>query len=166
MSSDAHRLTPKVASLKTLDDLKQPWTGFADSNSFWANTQRYSFTKLCNELFKMELLRRLDDEGSSIVTLSTNPGMVKTEGSIITYPWALQPMVRLFGLTPSDGAKSALFAASSPEVRGDLEKYKGAFLTYDTSIKQTTAQARDETLAKDLWAVTQDVVDKILAGLM
>ena len=166
MSSDAHQMTPKIASLKTLEDLNTPWQGFADSNAFWAQTKRYSFTKLCNELFKIELVRRLNEEGSNIITLSTNPGLVKTEGNLLSWPWMLKPLVLALGSTPSNGAKSALFAASSPAVKNDRKKYIGAYLTADTSVKQTTAQARDMKLAGDLWNLTQDIVDKILAGQM
>ena len=159
-------MTPKIASLKTLEDLNTPWQGFADSNSFWAQAQRYSFTKLCNELFKIELVRRLNEEGSKIITLSTNPGLVNTEGNLVTWPWLLKPLVIVFGATPRSGAKSALFAASSPAVKNDRKKYIGAYLTADTTVKQTTAQARDMKLAGDLWNLTQDIVDKILAGRM
>ncbi|TKA63257.1 hypothetical protein B0A49_09162 [Cryomyces minteri] len=149
MSSIAHSITPKLAGLKTIEELNIPWHGYK-STGFLAQMKRYSFTKLCNELFKVELQRRLDAEGSNIVTISTHPGMVKSKNSIDSAPLVFKLLITRFGKTLTGGATSALFAASSPQVRRELQKYKAAYLTSDATIKHASAQARDMKMAGDL----------------
>jgi hypothetical protein len=67
-------------------------------------------------------------------------------------------------ISTASGAHSALFASTAPEVRKEDPKYRAAYLDSDTSIKQSSAVARDKNLAADLWTLTQSVVDKALKG--
>ena len=90
------------------------------------------------------------------------PGLVASEGSLASYPWYLKPLIRSFAISVKTGAISALFAATSPEVRRHVEEYKAAYLTTDGSIMKTTAQATDAGLAAELWSLSEEIVAKIM----
>ena len=164
MSSSAHYLCPKISKLRSVGDLNRPWPGFEISNSFWAQVKRYTFTKVLNQLFTIELQRRLDEERADVMALSADPGFVATEGSIVTWPWLLQPFARIFAASEASGAKSALFATTSADVKKDAAKYKAAYLDAWGWIGRPSAQAKDAQLAGDLWKLTRDIVDHSLAG--
>ncbi|MCJ1400500.1 hypothetical protein MMC11_003706 [Xylographa trunciseda] len=166
VSSEGYRGCPKLAGLKTLEQLNAPYHGYQTAKGFYARVIRYAYTKLLNQLYKIELQRRLNAENSSIVVISVMPGMVATRGSFVTYPWWLKPIFHLFTISATAGAVSALFAATSPEVRQDVEKYKAAYLTVDGSVLKTTAQATDPKLAEDLWGLSEEIVGEIMDGKM
>ena len=164
MSSAAYSLCPKLPGLKTLDQLNAPYPSYQTAKSFYGQIVRYAYSKLLNELYKVELQRRLNAENSSTIVVSVMPGMVATEGSFVTYPWYLKPLFRAFAVSIKAGTISALFAATSPEVRRDEEKYKAAYLTTDGSVIETSAQATDAGLAEDLWGLSEEVVGEIMDG--
>ncbi|MCJ1377607.1 hypothetical protein MMC17_000702 [Xylographa soralifera] len=164
MTSEAYSFCPKLPGLKTLEQLNAPYSSYQTARSFYGQVVRYAYSKLLNELYKVELQRRLIAENSSTIVMSVMPGMVATEGSFVTYPWYLKPLFRALAVSITAGTISALFAATSPEVRRDVEKYKAAYLTTDGSVMKTTAQAIDARLAEDLWGLSEEVVGKIMDG--
>jgi hypothetical protein len=166
MSSEAIRIAPTIKSLATVEDINAPYPSFTTARGFLADTKRYSYTKTLNELFKIELKRRLITEAPGILVISTHPGLVNTETATDTYPFLIKPVARFFGITPAAGAHSGLFAAGAVEPRSQFDKYNGAYLNSNTAILDTPAQAKDPRLASQLWTLTQDIVDKILAGEM
>jgi|ERR1700728_2657202 NAD(P)-dependent dehydrogenase (short-subunit alcohol dehydrogenase family) len=166
MSSRAESACPKIAGLKTLEQLNNPFPSYQTSTSFLGRCARYAYTKACNELFKIELQRRLDAEGSSIVVLSVHPGVVKTENCMESIPWYFRYILMSGAVHSNTGATSAVFAASDLRVRKELRAYKAAYLDSDTTIRKASAQGRDMKLAGDLWSLTTHVVDKILTGKM
>jgi len=164
MSSVGHTLCPKIAGFQNLSQFAKPFPGYDTDKGFYADCKRYFFSKLCNELFKLELQRRLQESCPNIIVLSAHPGFVATENSLTTWPWLLKPLVKPVMISTASGAHSALFASTAPEVRKEDPKYRAAYLDSDTSIKQSSAVARDKNLAADLWTLTQSVVDKALKG--
>ncbi|MCJ1437287.1 hypothetical protein MMC27_006673 [Xylographa pallens] len=166
MSSAAYSFCPEIPGLKTLDQLNAPYPSYQTAKSFYGQVVRYAYSKLLNELYKVELQRRLSAENSSTIVMSVTPGMVATEGSFVTFPWYLKPLVRALAVSITAGTTSALFAATSPEVRRDMEKYKAAYLTTDGSVMKTSAQATDAGLAEDLWGLSKEVVGEIMDGRM
>lgn len=60
-----------------------------------------------------------------------------------------------FILTPEWGSYTSLFAATSPIVRANPEKYKGAYLVPYGKIGKPNANARNEQFAKDLWETSE-----------
>ena len=166
MSSSAQAFCPKVGSIRTLEILNDPWPGFATSTGFIAETKRYSFTKLLNELFKVELQRRLSAEGSTITVLSMDPGFIATENGVASFPILLKPLVWLFARSPSDGATSTLFATTAIEIKKEPEKYKAAYIGSSASMDRSAAQARDLRLAEEAWMLTREIVDKVIAEEM
>ena len=164
MSSDAIMFSSHVASLSTVEQLNAPWKEFAASNGFVAQTKRYAFTKLLNELFKIELQRRLDSEGANILAISMTPGMVATENSVNAHPWYLKPLPLLLGRDLLGGATSGLYAATATDVKNNRQKYKAAYLRETGKIGKAPGQSKDAKLAGELWALTRHIVDKESAG--
>lgn len=166
MSSRAESACHNIAGFKTLEQLNHPFTSYQSSTSFLGQCERYAYTKACNELFKMELQRRLDAEGSTIIVISVHPGVVRTENCMESIPWYLRHVLMSWAVQPSIGATSALFAATDLGVRKNPGRYKAAYLDSDTSIRRASAQSRDLKLAGDLWSLTRSIVNKISAGEM
>jgi rhamnogalacturonyl hydrolase YesR len=61
-------------------------------------------------------------------------------------PWPLQGLIKLFMITPEEGARTTLYCATAPEVADETGLY------YDKCHPKTPSRAaRDETLAAELW---------------
>jgi NAD(P)-dependent dehydrogenase (short-subunit alcohol dehydrogenase family) len=74
----------------------------------------------CNILYSCALQRRLAND--NIRCLSLHPGVINSElmrGPITSYGFLgslVQKLARFIAMTPFDGAKTQLYAATSPEV--------------------------------------------------
>src|SRR5258705_10073768 len=102
----------------------------------------YGQSKLCNILFTYELARRLT--GSTITTNCLHPGAVATRlgqnnGRIAT---ALTKVLAPFFRTPEGGADTAVYLATSPEVRTTSGGYfanrraiRSSRITYDPAVQ-------------------------------
>lgn len=103
----------------------------------------YGVGKLANVLFTAELGRRL--AGTGVTTYALHPGVVATE-VWRSVPWPLQGLIKLFMITPEEGARTTLYCATAPEVAGETGLY------YDKCRPKTPSRAaRDEALAQELW---------------
>jgi hypothetical protein len=65
-------------------------------------------------------------------------------------------------LTPIEGATTALFAATSPTVWAEREKYKGAYLIPPGLIEEPVGNGQDAKLARELWVTSENVVKDVL----
>jgi|ERR1035437_243318 NAD(P)-dependent dehydrogenase (short-subunit alcohol dehydrogenase family) len=113
----------------------------------------YAQAKLANILFASELSRRL--KGTNVTSNSLHPGVVHTKfaqsGSAIS-----SFFYNVFGFlmeTPAQGARTSIYAASSPEMEGVTGKYLSA-----RKITKPSAEALDEAVAKKLWDVSAKLV--------
>jgi retinol dehydrogenase 12 len=103
----------------------------------------YEVSKLANVLFSAELARRL--EGSRVTTYSLHPGGVASD-AYRRIPWPFRKLVTMGMLTNEEGAKTSLHCALSDEAGRETGLY------YDKSrVREPSALARDQALAKDLW---------------
>ncbi|XP_044724160.1 short chain dehydrogenase domain-containing protein [Hirsutella rhossiliensis] len=109
-------------------------------DSCLGQARRYGTTKLANILFATELQRRMDVEPGNIISLSLNPGPVKTEGAA------------------GAGARTTLFAAAADEVRENSERWKGRFLDGPGRVKSPSRRAQDVVAARNLWSITAAAV--------
>lgn len=133
----------------------------------------YSQTKAMNILFAKHLARLLKEENSStlrershfsytpcsqhhhlhvdVIVNAVHPGFVSTPGSSKFMPlgflWRFA--VKLFSKSTEDGARTPIFAASSPAAAG----YSGEYLVNDKPTAPMK-QLLDPQLASDLWAAT------------
>ncbi|CDO73677.1 hypothetical protein BN946_scf185015.g5 [Trametes cinnabarina] len=135
-------------------------------NHIYSDMHRYALSKLANILFAKELQARLDVQDLHIIVLSITPGSVNTEG-IYKDPSLKLPVIgpllklifpRIF-LSPTEGAYTSVFAAASPVVRAERDRYKGAYLEPPGKLAIPPApQAESKKLAEELWNTTEAIV--------
>ena len=103
----------------------------------------YGVSKLANVLFSAELARRL--EGSGVTTYSLHPGVVASE-IWKRVPPPFRGLMKLFMISPEEGAKTTLYCAASAEAAAESGLY------YDLCRpKRPSRLARDAALAGELW---------------
>ncbi|MBW3582552.1 MAG: SDR family oxidoreductase [Euryarchaeota archaeon] len=130
VASQAHR----HVSLDPDDPLAQ------HSGSDWRQYQR---SKLMNVLFTRELAKRL--EGTGVTANCLHPGVVATD-LFRSLPGFLEPVVKLFLITPETGARTSLYLATSPEVQDVSGRY---FIRWKP--RTPSRAARDDAMARRLW---------------
>ena len=65
---------------------------------------------------------------------------------------------RLTFMNVVDGSYTVLFAAAAPEVRKEVDRYKGAYLIPIAKLSTPSPQAQNEELAQELWDTTERFV--------
>lgn len=123
-----------------------------------------AITKLANVLFTRELQSRLDAENLPITCISVHPGIVSTEGprnAVKTgiFAYLIKLFLATLGLTPLQGAYTTLFAATSPNIKAEPEKYRGSYVQPFNRLAEVSAYAKDKQLAEDLWACSEEVAE-------
>lgn len=109
----------------------------------------YSRSKLANVLFALELQRLAGDR---LLSLVVNPGATAT--SIIgpgAFTRPLTAFMRLALKSPEKGALPSLYAATAPGVSG------GLYVGPGPRVLTPSARARDESLARRLWNVSEEL---------
>ncbi|MBD7966614.1 SDR family oxidoreductase [Paenibacillus gallinarum] len=109
----------------------------------------YSQSKLANILFTRELAERL--QGTNITVNALHPGAVGTNIGInrtTGFGTAIMAMVRKIPsfLTPEEGARTAIYLAVHPEVKGITGEY-----FYEQEIQELKPNALDKETATFLW---------------
>ena len=70
--------------------------------------------------------------------------------------------MKLFFMTPDEGAYNSVIAAASSVVRDQPELYKGAYLEgYKGKISTPSKAAQDAELATDLWTTTESFLGSV-----
>jgi NAD(P)-dependent dehydrogenase (short-subunit alcohol dehydrogenase family) len=114
----------------------------------------YNQSKLADVMFTYELARRL--QGAGVTATVLHPGVVRTGFGSEDPSWmfkVLVPFWRPFMKTPTDGAATSIYLASSPKVEGVTGMY------FANSKPQTSNKAAyDETAAARLWQVNAGLV--------
>lgn len=116
----------------------------------------YSRSKLANLLFTCELARRL--EGSGVTVNSLTPGIVRTNlGRHVHVPALAKPLFHLLSRalfkSPEQGAETAVFLASSPDVDGVQGKCFA-----DCRPQVLLDKATDQDMASKLWDMSEIMV--------
>jgi len=139
VSSDAH-----TAAKLDLDD--------PNLEHGWSSWRSYSNSKLANILFTRELARRLD--GTGVTANCLHPGVVRTG-----FGRDARPLMRIgitiakpFMLSPERGADTIVYLASSPDVAASTGGYY-----VKRQLREPSQAARDDGLARRLWAVSEDL---------
>jgi len=169
VASAAHFRAPPATKFETIDDFRETCGSEASVNTFITKMARFGHAEVARILFAKELQRRWDIAGIPALSISLHPGEVATEGA--------ERLVRKFGglaagliwllagvlmMTPQQGAITQLFAATSPDVRKEADKYKGQYLVPYGRVAQPSEVARKPELPGQLWALTERVVQEIL----
>jgi NAD(P)-dependent dehydrogenase (short-subunit alcohol dehydrogenase family) len=115
----------------------------------------YRASKLANLYFTYELARRL--RGSGVTVNALHPGTVATHFGLDEPGWfrTVKRLIRPFLRTPHEGARTAVYLATAPEVEGvsggyfvDCRRVRSAPRSYESG-----AQARLWTLSDRLTAL-------------
>lgn len=144
VSSDAHN-----GSTIDFNDLQ--------STNGYGGMRAYGQSKLANILFTKELARRL--EGTGVTVNAVHPGVVRTgfgrnSGGLTSALFAVFHVVgRPFTLSPSQGAETSVYLASSP----DVEDISGEYFI-KKQVADSSAAARDAEAAKRLWEVSEELM--------
>jgi NAD(P)-dependent dehydrogenase (short-subunit alcohol dehydrogenase family) len=120
----------------------------------YSGQRAYSQSKLANILFTNELARRL--QGTGVTANSVHPGVVRTNfGSEDQAGFfrIISPLVRPFLKTPTQGASTPIYLASSP----DVEAITGQFFA-NRKPKIANKAAGDQAVTARLWRVSSDLV--------
>jgi len=156
LSSLAHRSSraalPDVRFQK-IEDFNEEFP-----DDVYPDWSRYSLTKLANVLWMRELQKRIDALGARITCMPVNPGTVNTFASRTPFPIIAGILFALFFDTPEVGAYTPCFAAASPEIRANPDRYKGAFIDPVGLITEPSENARNNKLAKELWETTESIL--------
>jgi NAD(P)-dependent dehydrogenase (short-subunit alcohol dehydrogenase family) len=120
------------------------------SERAYSGFQVYGRSKLCNILFTRELARRL--QGSGVTANSLHPGFVATRfgdrsGGLLQ---AVMPIAKLGAISPSKGAETIVYLASSPEVASVSGLY-----FYRDKPETPSPEAQDDNAATRLWAESE-----------
>ena len=121
-------------------------------------TRAYAQSKLANILFTKELDRR---HGTELTTNCLHPGVVGTslankKGKLITK--AIWSMYKPFARSPTTGADTSVYLASSPEVR----EVSGRYFNPSQCLVKPSPTARNEQLARRLWEYSAQAVHEFL----
>ncbi|TXH03743.1 MAG: SDR family oxidoreductase [Nevskiaceae bacterium] len=120
---------------------------FTDPSRHRSGMHAYGQAKLANLLFTRELARRLKNTGVTVNAF--HPGAVATD-IYRQLPGFLQPLIRLTMLTPAQGADTAVWLATAPE----LAKVSGEYFIKRKQ-KAGSALSRDAELARQLWQISE-----------
>jgi len=114
----------------------------------------YGRSKLANLYFTYELARRLEEEGMGVTVNAMHPGFVRTNMAA-NNGWLVRlflPLVHLNSLTPEEGAHTAIYLASSPDVEGVTGKY----FVREQEVPSDPV-SYDESVAARLWQVSEEM---------
>jgi len=165
MSSSGHEWAPtltEITSYPDLDCTHQP--------GIQNGLGRYGLTKMAAIWFTGELQRRFNEEKTNIVVTAVDPGAVATDGFKLFFgknvPWPVSSFLWFisgFILSPPEvGAYAVMFTSSSSVVSGEPDKYKGAFIMPPNKIAVPKGQGSDAGLARQLYDVSEKVIDQVL----
>jgi NAD(P)-dependent dehydrogenase (short-subunit alcohol dehydrogenase family) len=120
----------------------------------YAGQAAYSQSKLANVMFTNELARRL--VGTGVTANSLHPGVVRTNFGAEDQPWLFTVASRLvlpFLKTPTQGAETSIYLASSP----DMDGVTGQFFA-NKKVKTANKVAYDPAIMARLWQASADLV--------
>ena len=117
-----------------------------DGHRLYQPAAFYAQSKLANALYAKELSRRL--RGRGICVNSADPGAARTR---LDQGWR----ARLFARTPARAAATQALLAASPRAEGITGEYWA-----DCNVQRGNALLEDAVLAKRLWDVSQEILER------
>jgi NAD(P)-dependent dehydrogenase (short-subunit alcohol dehydrogenase family) len=120
----------------------------------YSGQRAYNQSKLANVMFTYELARRL--EGTGVTATALHPGMTNTAFSAEDPDRKMAPIivaVRPFMKSPRQGADTAVYLATSPEVDGVSGQYFAK-----RKAKKSHESSYDQATTSRLWEVSTDLV--------
>ncbi len=118
----------------------------------------YSQSKLANILFTRELALRVKDMGITVNCL--HPGAVATSMGVdrnTGFGKTITGLLKYIFLTPEEGARTAIYLATSPKVSNTTGKY-----FYKGQMAKTSKAAKSKKAAKRLFELSEQLTDEHL----
>jgi len=138
--------------------------GNLDAAKGFAMGRAYSQSKLANLLFAYELHRRLDAAGAGLLSVAAHPGWAATEMEIRPPGERRRPVEAVLHVLtmhlaapPAQGARSALYAATAPQVRGGDYIGPRSGLRGPPAPVRSSDRSHDPELARRLWQVSEQM---------
>jgi retinol dehydrogenase 12 len=131
VSSDAHYAAKGI----DFDALRRPARGITGMHE-------YSVAKLCNVLFTQELARRT--AGTGVTAYALHPGVVASD-IWRRVPWPVRPLITRRMLSVTEGARTSLYCATSPDVAADSGKF------YERCAERVPSAVATPELGRVLW---------------
>ncbi|MEW6776080.1 MAG: SDR family oxidoreductase [Bdellovibrionota bacterium] len=116
----------------------------------WNGWLQYCTTKLENILFTLELAKRI--QGTGVTANSLHPGPVNSGFAVGEVPAALHRIAQFFMISPQEGAKTSLYAATSPEMEGVTGRYLAK-----SRIAKEARKAQNAQAAARLWQISEEL---------
>ena len=107
----------------------------------------YNQSKLASMLFSYELARRL--AGTGVTANVLEPGFVKTSMAV-PFPFRLFSAMRV---SAGQGAQTAIYLASSPDVEG----VSGKYFSHKGVETKSSKVSYDESIARRLWQISAEL---------
>ena len=124
----------------------------------YSGQRAYNQSKLANVMFTYELSKRL--EGTGVTATALHPGMTNTAFSAEDPALGLLVgLLRPFMQSPAQGADTAVFLASSPDVEGVSGGYYAK-----RKPKGSHASSYDGATTARLWQISADLVGLSIGG--
>jgi NAD(P)-dependent dehydrogenase (short-subunit alcohol dehydrogenase family) len=115
----------------------------------WDSMKAYAQSKACDRLLTWAMARRL--EGSRVTANAMAPGLIVDTGLYRnTPPQVMEQLRKRGGRTPADGADTAVWLASSP----DLEGVSGKFFE---NRKEIPCSFRNREAEERLWSICESL---------
>jgi NAD(P)-dependent dehydrogenase (short-subunit alcohol dehydrogenase family) len=128
------------------------------SEKRYATMDAYGRSKLANILFTRELAARLDSTG--VTVNAVHPGPVRSgfgmDGDMGGLMGLGNRLIRPFEISPSLGAKTSVYLATSPEVEGETGGY-----WVRRKPGNMSRQARSNAQAQRLWSESTRLLDSV-----
>ncbi|KDQ22191.1 hypothetical protein PLEOSDRAFT_1094912 [Pleurotus ostreatus PC15] len=158
VASEAHKMTPSPSTIRfhAKEDLSPDYT-----RRFLSNFLVYCYTKFCFISWTKALQRRFNASDVSITCINVHPGAVDTFSHKFPLAAITGLPTRLLMLTPVQGAYTSLFAAASPVVAKEKDKYKGAYLKPFGVFVKPLKETEDEDRQEELWKLTEDALTEM-----
>ena len=120
----------------------------------YSGQRAYNQSKLANVMFTYELARRL--QGTGVTATALHPGVTRTGFGADDPNLMMTPIIavlRPFMKSPTRGAKTAVFLASSPEVDGVTGRYFA-----NRKARKSQDSSYDAATTAQLWDVSAELV--------
>lgn len=106
-------------------------------------TPEYAVSKLANVVFTRALAERT--KGSGVTAYALHPGVVASD-VWRRVPWPVRPLMKLFMISETEGAKTTLYCALANETKNESGQY------YDKCRRREPSMtSKDPALAERLW---------------
>jgi len=124
-------------------------------NKAFNPAKAYTQSKLANVLFTRELAIRLKETNVTVNCLApgwVNTGLFRSSNPIVKLA------ARLWALTPSKGAETSIFLATSDQVQNITGEY-----FEKKKVKKAAKKSYDKELMKKLWKLSEDYLKNYLS---